>query len=58
MEKFNELKAAVLGLEDDITKFYDKGNKAASVRVRKQLQLIKALAQEVRADISAKKKGE
>lgn len=56
MDKFNELEAVVAGLKEDITKFYDKGNKAAGVRVRKTLQDIKALAQAIRVDISAQKK--
>jgi hypothetical protein len=56
MDKFNELETLVTSLKDDVTKFYDKGNKAAGVRVRKSLQDIKALAQAIRIDISAQKK--
>lgn len=39
------------GLEEDLVKFYDKGNKAAGTRARKQLQDLKKLAQEVRLEI-------
>ena len=56
MEKFNELKALVASLEEDATKFYEKENKAAGVRLRKGLQEIKALAQVVRIEVSGKNK--
>lgn len=56
MEKFNELKALVSNLEDDATKFYEKDNKAAGVRLRKGLQDIKAMAQSLRLDVSGKNK--
>ena len=60
MEKFNELKALVASLEEDATKFFEKGNKSAGVRLRKGLQDIKALAQVVRVEVSEsnKEKGE
>jgi hypothetical protein len=38
-------------LEEDMEKFYDKGNKAAGTRARKQLQDLKKLAQEIRLEI-------
>lgn len=56
MEKFNELKMLVANLEEDATKFYEKDNKAAGVRLRKGLQDIKALAQALRLDVSEKNK--
>lgn len=56
MDKFAELEALVANMKDDVIKFYDKGNKAAGVRVRKSLQDIKAIAQAIRVDISAQKK--
>ena len=37
---------------------YTKGNKAAGTRLRKGLQEIKNLAQEIRVDVSEKKKAE
>ena len=54
MEKFNELKVLIAGLEDDATKFYDKGNKAAGTRLRKGLQEVRVLAQDLRKDVSAR----
>lgn len=56
MENFNELKAMIAGMEEDVTKFYEKGNKAAGVRVRKALQDVKTLAQTMRQEVSAKNK--
>lgn len=56
MKEFNELKELVVSLEDDANKFYDKGNKAAGVRLRKGLQEIKSMAQSVRQDVSNKNK--
>jgi hypothetical protein len=59
MELFNELKVLVASLEEDATKFYEKNNKAAGVRLRKGLQDIKSMAQALRVDVSEKKqKGE
>lgn len=57
MDKFNELEALIANMKDDITKFYEKSNKSAGVRVRKTLQDVKALAQAIRVDISSQKKG-
>jgi hypothetical protein len=56
MENFNELKETLLALEEDVNKFYEKNNKAAGVRLRKGLQDIKAMAQTIRVDVSAKNK--
>ena len=56
MENFNDLKAIIAGMEEDVVKFYEKGNKAAGVRVRKALQDVKTLAQTMRQDVSAKNK--
>ena len=52
----NAGEAFITKMKDDVIKFYDKGNKAAGVRVRKSLQDIKAIAQVIRVDISAQKK--
>ena len=56
MEKFEELKAMIAGMEEDVTKFYEKGNKVAGVRVRKTLQDVKSFAQAMRQEISTKNK--
>jgi hypothetical protein len=49
--RFDELKTLVLSLEDDFAKFYQKGNKAAGTRVRKGMQDLKNLAQDIRVEV-------
>lgn len=58
MEKLSQLKEVLESIEVDAQKFYEKGTKAAGVRVRKGLQEIKALAQDIRKEISAINNGE
>lgn len=55
MNKFNQLRELVASMEDDFSKFYDKGNKAAGTRVRKGMQDLKKLCQEIRVDVQSKK---
>ena len=55
MEKYNELKTLVESLKEDVDKFYGKGVAAAGTRVRKSMQAIKVLAQDIRNEVSAKK---
>lgn len=52
MELFNEIKSVVEEAEKDAIKFYEGGNKAAGVRLRKAMQTIKGLAQELRLDVN------
>lgn len=56
MEKFTQLKSIVESITEDYEKFNTKNNSAAGTRVRKSLQEIKKLAQEIRVEISEKKK--
>lgn len=56
MDKFEELKSIVEGIQADIEKFYEKDTKAAGVRARKGLQDIKKVAQEIRVDIAERRK--
>jgi hypothetical protein len=58
MDKFNELNAKLNEMKEDVEKFYVKGNKSAGVRIRQKLQDVKALAQEMRKEISEQKKGQ
>ena len=55
MEKFEEIKALIESCTEDVEKFYVKGNKAAAVRIRKTMQDIKNLAQEVRIHVQETK---
>lgn len=49
--KFEELRNLVLGLEGDFDKFYNKNNQAAGTRVRKGMQDLKVLAQNIRTEV-------
>lgn len=51
MSRIDEIKNLMTELEEDLVKFYDKGNKAAGTRARKQLQDLKKLSQEIRLEI-------
>ena len=51
MKRAEELKALIADLEDEMVKFYEKGNKAAGTRARKILQDLKSLSQEIRLEI-------
>jgi hypothetical protein len=51
MKRFNEIKDLVMSLESDFEKFYDKGNNAAGTRVRKGMQELKNLSQEIRVEV-------
>ena len=51
MSRIDDVKALMATLEDDMDKFYNKGNKAAGTRARKTLQDLKKLAQDIRTEI-------
>jgi hypothetical protein len=55
MSKFSQLKNFVDGLEGDFDKFYGKDNKAAGTRVRKAMQDLKKIAQDIRVDVQERK---
>ena len=51
MKRFDELKDLIMSLEGDFQKFYDKENQAAGTRVRKGMQELKNLSQEIRVEV-------
>jgi hypothetical protein len=51
MNRYAQLRELLLSLETDFVKFYEKGNKAAGTRVRKGMQSLKVLAQDIRSEI-------
>ena len=53
MNRFEELKNLVMSLEGDFSKFYEKKNQAAGTRVRKGMQDLKNLAQDIRKEVQA-----
>jgi|TARA_R110002012_G_scaffold322077_1_gene554656 hypothetical protein len=56
MNTYFELKKLIEELEDDVTKVYTKNNKAAAVRVRKNLQEVKNIAQTLRLEVNETRK--
>ena len=52
-ELLNQIQEELTNIQEDAAKFTEKGNKAAGTRVRKAMQTIKALAQDVRVAVSA-----
>ncbi len=55
MSRFEQIKDLVLSLEADFVKFYEKENQAAGTRVRKGMQDLKNLAQEIRIEVQNSK---
>jgi hypothetical protein len=55
MEKFSKVKELLASVEADAEKFYNAGNNAAGTRVRKAMQDLKVLAQEIRSEVTDKK---
>ncbi len=55
MKRFDEIRDLVMSLEADFQKFYDKKNQAAGTRVRKGMQELKNLAQEIRVEVQETK---
>ena len=51
---YDELQNIINDSQSDVTKFVD-GNNSAGTRVRKAMQCIKALAQEVRVEVQEQK---
>ena len=55
MELYQKLKDLIAGMEEDFRKFYEKGNNAAGTRVRKSMQDLKKMAQEIRQNVQDRK---
>ena len=51
---FDDLQDSINDCQTDVTKFVD-GNNSAGTRVRKVMQLVKSLAQEVRIEVQDQK---
>ena len=52
--EFDELQDAINDCQSDVTKFVE-GNNSAGTRVRKAMQAVKSLAQEVRIEVKDQK---
>ena len=51
---FDELQDAINDCQSDVTKFVD-GNNSAGTRVRKAMQAVKSLAQDIRLEVQDQK---
>ena len=51
---FDELQDAINDCQSDVTKFVE-GNNSAGTRVRKAMQSVKSLAQEIRVEVQEQK---
>lgn len=58
MSRFSDLKNFIDEQEKDFNQFYEKGNKAAGTRVRKAMQDLKKMAQDIRVEVQEKKNSE
>lgn len=58
MDRFSQLKELINSFEKDFQKFYEKGNKAAGVRVRKHMQELRSIAQTIRNEVQTLKRDE
>jgi len=54
---FDELQNAINDCQSDVTKFVE-GNNSAGTRVRKAMQTVKSLAQDVRIEVQDQKNGQ
>lgn len=57
-ERYGQLTDIIEDSEEDLLKFYEKGNKAAGTRARKSLMELKKLAHEIRQEIQDIKNNE
>ena len=55
MNLLEQIRELVASTEEDHDRFYSKGNAAAGTRVRKTMQKLKTLAQELRLDVQKTK---
>lgn len=55
MEKFEQIKALIESTQNDVDKFFAKGNSSAGTRVRQAMQELKKLAQELRLEVQEAK---
>lgn len=51
MNRFEEIRDLIMSAQDDFDKFYNKNNQAAGTRVRKTMQQLKELAQDIRKEV-------
>lgn len=52
MEQLDQLQEIIEAARVDAQKFFDSGNKAAGTRLRKHMQNVKSIAQDMRVSVS------
>ncbi len=57
-KRYSQLTETLDETEEDLMKFYEKGNKAAGTRARKSLMQLKKLSHEIRQEIQDIKNNE
>ena len=57
LDLMEDMKDAVDSSMDDAVKFFEKGNNSAGTRLRKDMQVIKAMANEIRIKVQEAKHG-
>jgi len=57
-ERYSQLTDILEGAEEDLMKFYEKGNKAAGTRARKKLMELKKRSHDIRQEIQRIKNNE
>ncbi|WP_291726495.1 histone H1 [Bernardetia sp.] len=55
MGRYQEVEDLITGLQEDFSKFYEKDNQAAGTRIRKGMQELKKIAQEIRTEVQETK---
>ena len=55
MNLLEQIRELVASTQEDHDRFYSKGNAAAGTRVRKNMQELKSLAQDLRLDVQSTK---
>ena len=58
MGRYQEVEDLITQLKEDFSKFYDKENQAAGTRIRKGMQDLKKMAQEIRTEVQETKNKE
>ena len=53
--KTGESKSETINLPNDVEKFFERGNMSAGTRIRKGMQELKKLAQQLREDVQSAK---
>lgn len=55
MNKLDQLKSLIDNMQTDYVKFYEKGQNAAGTRLRKALQELRRMAQELRNEVQTER---